>query len=148
MTHSRARSIVAVLLAITLAVSLSACGEKAVEPDIDAPAALSVQELLELRANNSTDTAAYLQHVESTAVAEALAVDSAGRAGSGSPTPEWDAPAVTRQETSTAEVSVRWRTSEEFSDWPAETVFFVRLTDGHWRIVDARETSSTAGAQD
>lgn len=147
MTRAQQR-IAAALLAIALTLTLSACAESASKTREEAPAAESVQRLLELRASNSTDTAAYLQHVESTAVAEALVADSAGREKGVAPTPDWKQPRVTRQETSTAEVTVEWQESSEFSGWPAQTVFFVRLKGGHWRVIDAKETSSTAGAGD
>ena len=104
------------------------------------PAAQTVQDVLELRADNVTDTAAYARYIESTSVASALAEDAAGRQPGESPIPEWETPRISRETSSTTDVLVKWRPSERFKDWPESTVFAVALRNGQWLIVDAEES--------
>jgi hypothetical protein len=107
------------------------------------PPAQAVQQLLELRSVNATDRAEYLRYVESTSVAAALAADSIARKNN-SPVPEWETPQVTESGTSTAEVKVIWKPSEQFKDWPASTMFGLTKGDAGWRVVDAVDTTATA----
>jgi hypothetical protein len=129
---------IAVLLA---AVSLTAC---APAPGTDHPAARTVERLLELRAERSTDGAAYAAVVADSEVASAL-VEAARLASSTvAPTPDWEAPYVSNVSSSTAEVVVVWRASSAHADWSAATVFAaVRRGDG-WAVTDAREATSGA----
>lgn len=106
------------------------------------PAEQAIQDLLELRSENSTDTAAYARYVESTSVASALAEDSAAREGDASPIPEWEPPRTLKETSSTAEVVVEWRRSEAFADWPETTVFVVARRGERWILVDAEESSA------
>lgn len=131
------------LLAICLAVAVIAVTGCSAGSNDDAPA-VTVQRLLELRASNSTDTAAYLRHVEETSVAEAIVEDAAQRSEGESATPEWKRPRVEKRSGSTAEVVVEWVPSGDFKDWPKSTTFIVKRVDGGWRVIDATETTGTA----
>lgn len=113
------------------AVMLSGCARAST----DAPQA-AVTGLLELRSENSTDPAAYASFV-TTPVAQVLAEDSAAREGDVAPLPEWDAPEVVQESTSTAEVKVEWVRSKEHSAWPETTTFILQRIDGSWLIIDA-----------
>lgn len=127
------------MLLLSVAVVATGCSRPKDEAPKD-PAARSVHELLELRAENSTDTAAYLRHVESTALAEALAQDSASRTETQSPTPDWETPEVTKETTSGAEVTVRWKEDKDFPEWPKSTIFTLQEIDGRWIVVDAQDS--------
>lgn len=142
-SRSRHAVTLAWLTALVAVLALAGCAPASKQPELSAPAQ-SVQELLELRARNATDTAAYLRHVESTPLAQALASDSGRRKPGEKPTPGWAAPTVSRQETRSAEVKVVWKKSEKFKKWPAATLFRLRLIEGRWLVIDAVDSTTTA----
>lgn len=134
----RGLSLAAVLGVTLFMVVIAGCG--ASESDT-APAA-TVQQLLELRSQNSTDAAAYSRHVEETSVVEALVADSAARTPGEAPTPEWKDPRVTDRDGSKATVRVEWIADKDFEGWPTATIFKVERKDGRWVVVDASEAKA------
>lgn len=104
----------------------------------------TVDRLLKLRSQNSTDVAAYEKLMLNQDVARALAEDSASRVESGSPTPEWNEPVVSAQGTSTAEVKVVWKKSTRFPGWTKATIFVLKLVGDDWKIADARDEEAAA----
>lgn len=134
---------VAAIIGLTLMLAVAGCSKREAVPNDNTTPAGSVQGLLELRADNSTDTAAYLRHVESTSLAEALVEDSAHRTATDTPIPDWQPPKVTKSETSTAEVRVVWKPSSRFEGWVKATTFVLEKIKGKWLIIDARDDSSS-----
>lgn len=117
-------------------VLLAACAAPAVHP-----AVTRVADLLDLRRSDVRDPAAYETFFEDPTLASALAQ------GSGEPTgtpqvPDYEPPYLTAETTSTADVAVVWKTSDDFTDWPAVTVFILSLVDGDWMVTDALEATS------
>lgn len=105
----------------------------------------AVDSLLRLRSELATDPADYASYVD-TSMAEALAQDSASRtATQTAPTPEWNTPESTSEDTATAKVTVRWKTDSDFPSWAKATVFELEKTGGRWIVVDA-ETVRSGGA--
>lgn len=131
------------LVALSLVVlpTSSGCTRRTAAPDLEPPARV-VDELLRVRSEGETSTAVYERLVESTEVASTLASDSAGRQDR--PTPAWEPPRVVKETSKTAEVEVRWKSSDEFEDWPASTVFEVKLVDERWVVVGAKEPTASA----
>ncbi len=129
------------LTAAFLAVLAAGCSEPAAR-QLDPPAA-SIQELLELRAERSTDASAYAEYFASVEVAQALA-ESAVEETQGPLIPEWDAPYVSQEESASADVVVVWRDLEDWPDWPVATVFRMTLLDDRWVAVDATGVEGTA----
>lgn len=128
----RAASVVAAMLALALA----ACAAPAVHP-----AVTRVSELLALRRDDVRDPAAYEAYFVDAGIGAALA------GGSGEPTgtpqvPEYDSPYLAAETTSTADVAVVWRASDDFPDWPAVTVFILSFDAGEWLVIDALEATS------
>ena len=130
----------AVVVAMVAVLCLGGCA-----PDETAsthPAAVAVQGLLALRSANSTDVAAYERFFADPLLAEELAVSSQAAAGE-SMIPESDVPYVSRIESGTADVVVRWHSNEQsFPGWPSATVFSLALMEGRWVVVDAVEPES------
>lgn len=117
-------------------VLLAACAAPAVHP-----AVTRVMDLLELRRDDVRDPASYEAYFADPELAAALAE------GGGEPTgtpqiPEYDSPYLTAETTSTADVAVVWKVSDEFTGWPAVTVFILSLDDDRWLVVDALEATS------
>lgn len=124
-------------LSLILALALAACAAPAMHPAIT-----RIADLLELRRSDVRDPAAYEGYFADPELAAALAQ------GSGEPTgtpqiPEYEPPYLTAETTSTAEVAVVWRASDDFPGWPAATVFLLSLVDDRWVVTDALEASST-----
>jgi hypothetical protein len=124
------------VLALAALVLLAACAAPAVHP-----AVARVAELLELRRDDVRDPAAYEAYFADVEIGAALAE------GSGEPTgtpqvPEYDRPYLTAETTSTADVVVVWKASDDFPDWPAVTVFILSLAEDEWVVVDAFEATS------
>jgi len=107
----------------------------------DHPAVVVIQELLELRRDDVRDAEAYEPYFPDAALAEELA------SGSDEPTgtpqvPEHELPYLTAETTSTADVAVVWKASDDFPDWPVATVFVLSQLDDRWVVVDALEATS------
>ncbi|PKQ19504.1 MAG: hypothetical protein CVT66_09890 [Actinobacteria bacterium HGW-Actinobacteria-6] len=125
----------AVVVALAVALSLGGCAPS--ETASTHPAAVAVRDLLALRSVNSTDVAAYEPFFAEPSLAEELAGNSQA-AGEESTVPESDTPYVSRIESDTADVVVRWHSDEKsFPGWPSATVFSLKWADGRWVIVDA-----------
>ena len=130
---TRRPALISLALALVL---LAACAAPAVHPAVARVAAL-----LELRRDDVRDPAAYEGFFEDPGLASALAQ------GSGEPTgtpqvPEYEPPYLTAETTSTADVAVVWRASDDFPGWPAATVFLLSLVDDRWVVTDALEATS------
>ena len=122
--------------ALVAVVLLAACAAEAVHP-----AVTRISDLLELRRDDVRDPAAYEEYFADADLAAELA------SGSSEPTgtpqvPEYDPPYLTAETTSTADVAVVWKASDDFRDWPAVTVFILSLTDDRWLVIDAFEATS------
>ncbi len=129
----RRRMVAAVMVAAALS---SGCSAEAAHP-----AVARVTDLLELRRDDVRDPAAYEEYFADTGLAAELA------SGSGEPTgtpqvPDYDTPYLAAETTSTADVAVVWKASDDFPDWPAVTVFILSLTDDRWLVIDALEATS------
>lgn len=103
----------------------------------------SVEGLLQLRSERSTDTAAYMRHLESTNVAAALVTDAAARAETDTPLPQWAAPELTKEASGTAEVTVKWKADDRFEGWPKSTIFVLKKVGGAWLVTDARDQAAS-----
>jgi len=138
MPNAKALTRLAIVLAALLAVILLvACA-----PELPAPAA-SVQELLEIRADRSQDASAYAEYVVSPELAEELALAAIEESASPDPpTPNWSAPYVSTETSSTANVVVVWDADDRFEEWPVATIFKAELVDGRWVTVDAEIVES------
>jgi len=124
---------------VAFALTLGACASPAA--DTASPQGV-VARVLELRRDRATDTASYTPYFAEASVATELAKDST--TATRTPLPAWSDPYVSAQTSSTADVVVVWSRSEErFKQWPAATVFALRLEKGAWVIVDAQETTGT-----
>lgn len=123
-------------LALVVLIALAACATEAVHP-----ALARVADLLELRRDDVRDPADYEGFFEDPTLGSALAE------GSGEPTgtpqiPEYEQPYLTAETTSTADVAVVWKASDDFPDWPAATVFILSLAGDEWVVTDALEATS------
>ncbi len=129
----RRRVVAAIMLAAALS---SGCSAEAARPAIT-----RISDLLELRRDDVRDPAAYEEYLADADLAAELA------SGSGEPTgtpqvPEYEPPYLTAETTSTADVAVVWKASDDFPGWPAVTVFILSLDDGRWLVIDAFEATS------
>jgi len=124
-----------VALVALAGVLLAACAAPAVHP-----AVTRVADLLELRRDDVRDPAAYEGLFADPQLAAALTEGSEEPTGTPQ-IPDYDPPYLTAETTSTADVAVVWKASEDFSDWPAVTVFIVSFADGRWVVVDALEST-------
>lgn len=125
-----------VVLALAALALLAAC---AAEPAH--PAVTRVADLLELRRDDVRDPASYGEYFADPELAADLAE------GSGEPTgtpqvPDFEPPYLTAETTSTADVAVVWKASDDFPDWPTATVFMLSLMEDRWVVVDALEATS------
>jgi len=143
-THTAHRRplVVALLGALVLAAALlAACGsEPSAKP---ASAAAVVDDLLRARSEGVTDTAYYERLVESSAVAQQLAADSASRSETSPPTPPWKTPRVTKETSAAAQVTVDWEYAEGFEVWPAWTQFGLKKTGDTWLVVEAADATTS-----
>lgn len=124
------------MLALAVLVLLAACTAPAAHP-----AVARVSELLELRRDDVRDPAAYEGFFGDPSLASSLSE------GSGEPTgtpqvPEFDPPYLAAETTSTVDVAVVWKASDDFPDWPAATVFIMSLLGDDWVVVDAIEATA------
>lgn len=134
MNGSQSRAILAVVC-LMLAVSASGCSRGAA---YEHPAAKVVQRLLETRQSRSTDASDYAPFFADGALAVQVAAGTAQQSGSGkSPLPGWYRPYVATVTADAADVVVRWRRSEGFSEWPPATRFSVERLESRWVVIDA-----------
>lgn len=137
----RVRIVVAATVCAVVA-TLVGCSGAEVAPETPEAA---VQELLELRSQNTTEPSAYLSFV-TTSVAGVLAADSAQRERDEEVIPEWKTPVRSGESSSVAEVTVDWLRSSEHTGWPDSTLFVVQQVDGRWIVVDAVDDRSSGSA--
>jgi hypothetical protein len=134
-----ARVLGALLLAL-LATATGGCGD---DDEPAHPAAETVESVLQVRLARSTEAADYEPYFDDASVAEALA-EAARSEDSDTPAiPEWEAPYLSAETSATADVVVVWVPSDELPDWPAATVFSLRV-DERWFIVDAADITTGA----
>lgn len=143
MRDIRARRM-AKVLAIVASVTflLAGCTSTVQEPR--SPAS-SVDALLLLRQERSTDASAYAQYVAAPETAAELARSSAEETVGAAPTPAWEPPYVSAQSESTATVIVVWKSREAYPGFPVATEWSLERIDGRWRATDARAIEETAG---
>ena len=133
------RSILPIVIVLAVSALLAACSSAEAPPPH--PAATVVTELLELRRDDVRDADAYAPYFEDVAMAEALA--SASTVPTGTPrVPPYEAPYLSAESSSTAEVVVVWEPDGEFLEWVPVTIFHTRLAEGRWRVVDAVESTT------
>ncbi len=103
------------------------------------PAATTMTQLLELRAENTSDAAAYEPFFADPEVASSLVGGSAAETGTPA-VPSWEPPYVSKLTSDTAEVVVRWtgRTGT-FESWPEATIFVMTAAGPRWVVSDAIE---------
>lgn len=123
-------------LATLAVVLLAACAAPAVHP-----AVTRVAGLLELRRDDVRDPAAYEGYFADPELASALA-EGSGEATGTPQVPEYEPPYLAAETTSTADVAVVWKASDDFPDWPTATVFVLSLADDRWVVTDALEATS------
>lgn len=121
---------------LILVVFVAACA-----PDVpDHPAVSVIQELLELRLDDVRDASAYEPYFEDAEVAAAIAEGSTEPTGTPR-VPTWETPYVSAEASSTADVTVVWKASDDFPEWPAVTVFMLQQLDDRWVVTDAVEAT-------
>jgi len=101
------------------------------------PPERAVHDLLQLRAERSTDASAYAELLLNPAIAAELAAAAAEEAEDSRPLPEWEEPYTSVESSVGADVVVVWRNLEEWPEWPAATKFATQEVDGKWVTVDA-----------
>lgn len=138
------QALVAVVFALSIATVLPAiggCSPDAVQQE-SSPVE-TVERLLELRADRSTEASAYAEVVVDPQVALDLASSAEAEAeATTTPTPAWEPPYEASREAATASVVVRWVPDADHPDWPVATTFTVDLARGVWRVSDAVEVFS------
>jgi hypothetical protein len=106
----------------------------------DHPAVIAIQELLELRLDDVRDATAYEPYFEDAELAAALAEGSTEPTGTPR-VPKWEPPYLSAEASSTADVAVIWKASDDFPEWPAVTIFMLKQLEDRWVVVDAVEAT-------
>lgn len=135
----RTTALVIALLLLALTAVGAGC---AADSGSDHPAVVAIRELLELRRDDVSDPEAYAPYFLESSLATALAESSAEET-SAARIPKWEDPYLTAETTSTADVAVVWKASDDFPDWPFATVFMLSRLDDRWVVIDAKETTSS-----
>ncbi len=104
----------------------------------------SVESLLDLRYERSTDASAYARYIAAPDLAAELAQASAEETTDAPPTPRWEIPYVSEEGSSSVNVVVVWKPAAEFEGFPPATVFVLEKVDGAWKAVDAQAIDTTA----
>lgn len=137
-----AGALAVVLVAVAVIVYISNTGSPLPAP------AQTVESVLELRYDRSTDASAYAPYFEEVSVAEALAQDASSTVEATSsaqpPIPRWERPYLSALDTGTADVVVVWKSDSRFEEWATATIFKMKKLSGLWKIADAQELTSTA----
>lgn len=107
----------------------------------DHPAVVAIRELLELRRGDVSDPEAYAPYFLESSLATALAESSAEET-SAARIPKWKDPYLTAETSSTADVAVVWKASDDFPDWPFATIFMLSRLEDRWVVIDAKESTS------
>lgn len=135
----RGRRLVLLFLAVVLTLGVVSC--TSTDPAVDHPAAIAVDELLELRRDDVRDPREYVPYFLESSLATALAE------GSDEPTgtprvPRWEPPYVSEETSTTASVVVVWKVDDDFEGWPAINIFLMSLEGERWVVTDAVEATS------
>jgi len=120
------------LAAVVVLLFATGCSAGGLEPPERA-----VDDLLQLRAERSTDASAYAKLLQDPAIAAELAAAAAEEAANSRPLPEWKEPYISAESSAQADVVVEWHSFEEWPEWPAATRFTTQMIDGEWVTVDA-----------
>ncbi len=135
--------IVTILMVLSLSVG---CSPKEIIGGGLEPPEQTVQSLLELRAEASTDASAYAEYAPEPAAKELAYQASQVETGTDL-VPEWETPYLSYEDTTTASVVVIWVDPEEFDSlWPEATVFRLEKTDDRWIITDTEQIADKAFA--
>ena len=133
------RTVCVLCVTIMLAsAALTGCGS--LGPAYEHPAAVAVEELLRLRADDVRDAGAYEPYFLDPAVADALVEPSANATGTPR-VPDWERPYVSEETSATADVVVVWKPSDDFPDWPDVNIFVMSLVEDRWVVSDAEEAT-------
>lgn len=134
---------VAVSLAVIVA-ALSAAAVVACAPGPDESethsAVRTIEELLQMRADDVREPEAYAPYFEDSALATALAESEAGSERTRR-VPEWETPYLSELSDDAAEVVVVWKSTEGFADWPSINIFALSLLEDRWVVADAVEAT-------
>lgn len=107
------------------------------------PAALTVQDMLEVRRSQETTVSAYQRYFESTSVVSELAAAAERERGDKQRAlPDWQRPYASAATSREATVVVVWEREGAFADWPVASVFRLRLSEDRWRVADAQTITS------
>lgn len=128
-------------IAVALALAAVIVGCAAPSSESDHPAIEAIQELLELRREDSRDPEAYAPFFKESSLATSVAEGSDEETGTPQ-VPEWEPLYLSEETTSSASVVVRWKSDDDFPDWPAVNVFLLSLVEDRWVVVDAIEATS------
>lgn len=134
---------IASVVLLMVALFVTGCGsEDATDAETLDPPAATIENLLTLRHERSTDASAYAELLEDPALAFELARIAMEESQSVlPPTPAWNTPYVSVLEDAAADVIVVWVEPEAFGvtadEWPAASVFKMTVTDGDWLTGDA-----------
>lgn len=128
-----------IAVVLTLAATVLGCAASSAESDH--AAVLAVQQLLELRREDSRDAGAYSPFFLDSSLATAVA-DGSGEATGTPQVPEWEPLYLSEETTGSASVVVRWKPADEFPDWPAVNIFMLSLVEDRWVVVDAIEATA------
>lgn len=120
------------LVAVVVLLFATGCSAGVLEPPERA-----VDDLLQLRAERSTDASAYAKLLQDPAIAAELAAAAVEEASDLRPLPEWEEPYISAESSAQADVVVVWRNLEEWPEWPDATRFATQMIDGEWVTVDA-----------
>lgn len=123
-----------VLVLAAIAAGVTACSKPSYAESH--AAAKTVDELLTLRRERSTDASDYARFFRQPELGAALASSSA-EATAGPPVPKWKTPYVSKVGTQSATVVVVWQETATFREWPYATLFLTERDDGRWVVVDA-----------
>jgi len=144
MQFAPSRRTQALMLVIGVALVLALAGCSAGEIDKAADPVSSVEALLTLRYERSTDASEYAKYLAAPELASELAKASAEESTGVPPTPEWETPYESASASSTAEVVVVWKPSETVEGFPPATVFSLEKIGSSWKSTDAVAVETTA----
>ncbi|MDO8986825.1 MAG: hypothetical protein Q7V14_01195 [Coriobacteriia bacterium] len=132
----------ALALALVFAslVGLAGCSGKS---EVASDPVSSIESLLQLRYERSTDASAYAELISEPELAIQLAQASAEESSQAPPTPEWDTPYISVTKGTTAQVIVVWKSRDKFVGFPPATRFDLEKLDGVWKTVDAQSIDQT-----
>lgn len=128
-------------IAVTLTLAATVLGCAAPSAESDHAAVRTIQQLLELRREDSRDPKAYAPFFLESSLATALA--EASEEDTGTPQiPEWETPYLSEETTDTASVVVVWRPDTAFPDWPKVNIFSLSYLEEQWVVIDAVEATA------